>query len=221
MHSLEWHRPHKVLRMQEPRYLPSNAELRVNVWRLTASDKVWYEWYAEAFLPVSPPSSSALPSPDQTTQTRSTGLHSSALTLQAPPSPSPTPTPGSVSGTSGIRTPTPMPHRVNGAGSLIASPVAVTASPGPRARSPLLDAVDLSIGGGPVHAPPVAASTTPEPRLGVGFDNHNHSHGQNVIGVGSGDGMEAGEEDGMAMGVVKIGQTSLHNPGGRSSWYGL
>ena len=107
-----------------------------------------------------------------------------------------------------------MPHRVNGAGSLIASPVAVTASPGPRARSPLLDAVDLSIGGGPVHAPP----TTAEPTR-VGFDNHNY--GQNVIGVGSGDGMEAGEEDGMAMGVVKIGQTSLHNPGGRSSWYGL
>lgn len=27
--------------------------------------------------------------------------------------------------------------------------------------------------------------------------------------------------DGADLGVVKIGQTSLHNPGGRSSWIGL
>ncbi|KAL5485729.1 hypothetical protein ACEPAI_6770 [Sanghuangporus weigelae] len=199
--------------LKEPLYLPSNAELRVNIWRLTASDKVWYEWYAEAFLPVSLPSSSALPSPYQTqsqSQPHSAGLGSSAHAHQLPPPSSPTPTPSSTNmGSSTTSTPTP--HRVNGAGSLIASPVAVTASPGPRARSPLLDAVDLSIGGGPIPAPAPALVSTPEPRLGFGFDSGNDNSR-------NGHEMEGREE---VTGVVKIGQTSLHNPGGRSSWYGL
>jgi protein arginine N-methyltransferase 5 len=39
---------------QEPLYLPSNSELDVHIWRLTdsRSRKVWYEWHAEAFLPL-------------------------------------------------------------------------------------------------------------------------------------------------------------------------
>ena len=37
-------------------YLPSNSELNVSIWRLTGRSKIWYEWYAESFLPVlSPP----------------------------------------------------------------------------------------------------------------------------------------------------------------------
>jgi type II protein arginine methyltransferase len=32
---------------------------------------------------------------------------------------------------------------------------------------------------------------------------------------------DSAEAIGVESGVVKIGQTSLHNPGGRSSWIGL
>ncbi|CDO72463.1 hypothetical protein BN946_scf184980.g4 [Trametes cinnabarina] len=42
--------------LKDPLYLPADSELTVSIWRLTDARKVWYEWYAEAFLPV--PSSS-------------------------------------------------------------------------------------------------------------------------------------------------------------------
>ncbi|TBU32510.1 PRMT5-domain-containing protein [Dichomitus squalens] len=42
--------------LKDPLYLPADAELTVSLWRLTDARKIWYEWYAEAFLPV--PSSS-------------------------------------------------------------------------------------------------------------------------------------------------------------------
>ncbi|KAH9986239.1 PRMT5 arginine-N-methyltransferase-domain-containing protein [Russula vinacea] len=38
--------------LKEPLYLPSNSELQVSIWRLTDQRQVWYEWYAESFLPV-------------------------------------------------------------------------------------------------------------------------------------------------------------------------
>ena len=38
--------------LQDPLYLPGNSELHVSMWRLTDQQRVWYEWYAEAFLPV-------------------------------------------------------------------------------------------------------------------------------------------------------------------------
>jgi len=38
--------------LKEPMYLPSNSELHVSMWRLTNERQVWYEWYAEAFLPL-------------------------------------------------------------------------------------------------------------------------------------------------------------------------
>ncbi|KAK4688901.1 type II protein arginine methyltransferase, partial [Tremellales sp. Uapishka_1] len=40
--------------IKSPLYLPSNAELDVNLWRLvdSRSRKVWYEWHAEVFLPL-------------------------------------------------------------------------------------------------------------------------------------------------------------------------
>lgn len=42
--------------LKDPLYLPSNSELTVSIWRLTGRSKIWYEWYAESFLPVlSPP----------------------------------------------------------------------------------------------------------------------------------------------------------------------
>lgn len=42
--------------LKSPLYLPSGAELEVNVWRLTdqRAKKVWYEWSAEAYLPTVP-----------------------------------------------------------------------------------------------------------------------------------------------------------------------
>ncbi|CAD6907247.1 unnamed protein product [Tilletia controversa] len=38
--------------LREPVYLPAGSELEVNMWRLTTMRKVWYEWCAEAFLPL-------------------------------------------------------------------------------------------------------------------------------------------------------------------------
>lgn len=41
---------------KDPLYLPSNSELQVSIWRLTGRSRIWYEWYAESYLPVlSPP----------------------------------------------------------------------------------------------------------------------------------------------------------------------
>ncbi|EJD06474.1 PRMT5-domain-containing protein [Fomitiporia mediterranea MF3/22] len=188
--------------IKEPLYLPSNAELRIDIWRLTGSGKVWYEWYAEAFLPVLLSSSTSGPFPSPPHSARSTGSGQIPVPAQAPPSPSRSPSMSTLS-THPPPTPTPTP-RVNGAGSLIASPVAQTASPGPRARSPLLDAVDLSFGG----------PGTPDVRLGQGY-------GFPTSGVGVAGGESQQQECEAMTGVVKIGQTSLHNPGGRSSWYGL
>ncbi|KAG8688974.1 methyltransferase protein [Ceratobasidium sp. 395] len=36
---------------KEPLYLPANSELDVYMWRLTDTQKVWYEWIGESFLP--------------------------------------------------------------------------------------------------------------------------------------------------------------------------
>lgn len=131
--------------LQEPLYLPSDSELRVSLWRLNGPRKVWYEWYAEVFIPVSPVSSQS---------------HSySAASPAAPSSPA---------------------SRINGVTALSASiPASFTVSP--VTRSPMLDAIDLSFAS--------ERSVTPD------------------------------RDD--ISGIVKIGQTSLHNPGGRSSWYGL
>jgi len=41
--------------LKQPLYLPSGAELDVNLWRLVdakSGKKVWYEWCCEAFLPA-------------------------------------------------------------------------------------------------------------------------------------------------------------------------
>lgn len=149
-----------ALSHQEPLYLPAGAELRVDLWRLTGANKVWYEWYAEAFLPVQ--------QPYQPT---------ASVTVLAPP----------ASGGSAFqsqshshlpRSASPSP-RVNGAGTLT---LVAPSTPTSMTRSPLVDAVDLSY---------------------------------------TSDRSASPERDEFGAGVVKIGQTSLHNPGGRSSWYGL
>ena len=118
---------------QAPLYLPSNSELQVSIWRLTNQRQVWYEWYAESFMPVfNTPSLSEL----------SDDAQSPAKTL----------------------------------GSFFASTSTPMATP-----SPLIDAID---------AQPLIEESTEEYRKAD-------------------------------IGVVKIGQTSLHNPGGKSSWIGL
>ncbi|SPO21827.1 related to protein arginine N-methyltransferase [Ustilago trichophora] len=38
---------------RDPIYLPANSELDVHMWRMTSSDRVWYEWCGESFLPLS------------------------------------------------------------------------------------------------------------------------------------------------------------------------
>ena len=115
----------------------------MSLWRLTDTRKVWYEWYAEAFLPV--PSSSV-----------SSPIWKDTM---SPLSPSPD---------SGVfLSPTP-----------VYTPTMLT--------SPLLDVPHLTLD------VPGSASTSlrdGRPKEGVS--------------------------------LVKISQTALHNPGGRSSWIGL
>ncbi|WOO84808.1 Protein arginine N-methyltransferase 5 [Vanrija pseudolonga] len=51
--------------LKQPLYLPSGAELEVNIWRLadTRARKVWYEWSAEAYLPVTSQAATHLGTP--------------------------------------------------------------------------------------------------------------------------------------------------------------
>ena len=109
------------------------------MWRLTNQRQVWYEWFAESFMPV----------------------------LKIPPS-----TEASEDGY-GV---------VNGHGSFLASASTPIATP-----SPLIDAID-----------------TQSPYL--------ERRNSNFI---------RDEFKKADLGVVKIGQTGLHNPGGKSSWIGL
>ncbi|OBZ72207.1 hypothetical protein A0H81_07794 [Grifola frondosa] len=108
---------------KDPLYLPSDAELEVSMWRLTDQRKVWYEWYAEAFLPVP---SASIRRPNW--RDSLSPISASDSTVLLPPS----------------------------------TPIMVS--------SPLLDVPPLSLSGNT---------------------------------------------------LIKIGQTALHNPGGRSSWIGL
>ena len=85
-----------------------------------------------------------------------------------------------------------MSPRVNGAGALVTPPTTYSAMP-----SPLLDALDTSFGSGGASSAGRSRCATPVP---------------------PGDEESGG---GVSLQVVKIGQTSLHNPGGRSSWVGL
>ncbi|KAK0545917.1 hypothetical protein OC845_004860 [Tilletia horrida] len=39
--------------LKDPLYLPAGSELEVNMWRLTTMRKVWYEWCAEVYMPLS------------------------------------------------------------------------------------------------------------------------------------------------------------------------
>jgi len=112
---------------KDPMYLPGNSELQVSIWRLTDQRRVWYEWYAEAFMPVM----------YQTPDHAGDGLS----TVVVPGSP------------------------------LIAP-------------SPTVDALDM---------PPIVDKT----------------------------GILKAPKEASNTRLVKIGQTALHNPGGRSSWIGL
>ena len=135
-------------RPQDPLYVPADCELTVSLWRLTDTRKVWYEWYAEAFLPV--PSSSV-----------SSPVWRDAL---SPLSPSPD------SSSSAFLSP----------GSTVSTPTVAT--------SPLLDVPHLTL---EVPGPMSMAASMYEGRAREGVS------------------------------LVKISQTALHNPGGRSSWIGL
>lgn len=114
------------------------------MWRLTSDRQVWYEWCAEAFLPL--PGTSVLPEKPKALA----NTEDDTSQLLAP-----------------LTTPTII-------------------------HSPLADADDST-----------SAFTSEKISLGCPPD-------------------ESGSEGaGSRIGLVKIGQTSLHNPGGRSSWIGL
>lgn len=120
----------------EPLYLPSNSELHVSIWRLTNQRQVWYEWYAEAFLPVPGTTSVRASSEESRAQgdKRDSWLSARSTPLMSP--------------------------------------------------SPVADAIDI---------PPIAIDTAMESEGGASGN----------------------------VGLIKIGQTTLHNPRGRSSWIGL
>ncbi|EGO24309.1 hypothetical protein SERLADRAFT_356020 [Serpula lacrymans var. lacrymans S7.9] len=124
---------------KDPLYLPSNSELQVSIWRLTNERQVWYEWYAESFLPVF---SAPLPGGED---------HKTPTSSHDP---------------------------------FFASTTTHVAVP-----SPLIDAVDSSF--------------------------------SPVSGGEEGRKEDEGVREKACAGAVKIGQTLLHNPGGRSSWIGL
>ncbi|OCH94445.1 PRMT5-domain-containing protein [Obba rivulosa] len=125
--------------LRDPLYLPSNSELHVSIWRLTNQRQVWYEWHAEAFLPV--PRSA--PNSDRTPNVTKRKRQSQDTVLLSP------------------------------------RPLSAVAS------SPLVDAVDVPF----------------------------------IVERGERTAEE--EEDRGEVMLVKIGQTALHNPHGRSSWIGL
>ncbi|KAF7965889.1 hypothetical protein HWV62_41010 [Athelia sp. TMB] len=122
-----------------PLYLPSNSELQVSIWRLTNKRQVWYEWYAESFMPVFN-----------------------------------TPTDGTVDDSESV---------MSNHESFFASLPTHMATP-----SPLIDAIDAQ-------------------QAGIKERRNTWA---------SVDSFKRGD-----LGVVKIGQTSLHNAGGKSSWIGL
>jgi type II protein arginine methyltransferase len=129
-------------RSQEPVYLPSDSELEVSIWRLTNQRQVWYEWYAEVFLPIGP----SAPPP-------------SVFSFSSPP------------------------KKPAGLAFVFPAPAIPAAPP-----SPLIDAID-----------------SPMMDLGKGSPGVRE------------DRPDAAESEI----IVKIAQTALHNPGGRSSWIGL
>ncbi|EIN04806.1 PRMT5-domain-containing protein [Punctularia strigosozonata HHB-11173 SS5] len=142
--------------IKDPLYLPSNSELQVSIWRLTNKRQVWYEWYAESFMPVS--------------------YTTASVEKDASPALP--------------RMPLPRFPSIDSRGSLLTS----SQSTPVVAASPLVDAVDVF--------PFDRRAGSPSPR----FVTRE----------------ELGAEDGArGEGVVKIGQTALHNPGGRSCWIGL
>jgi protein arginine N-methyltransferase 5 len=63
---------------KDPLYLPSGSELDVHIWRLTdpRTRKVWYEWHAEAFLPL--PASAMVQPPNGTARVASGTSYMSA-----------------------------------------------------------------------------------------------------------------------------------------------
>ena len=132
----------KFVVSKEPLYLPSNCELHVSIWRLTNERHVWYEWHAEAFLPL-PQLAMALVGERSQAQGTPSKRYSS------------------LSGTPSL------------------------------APSSLADADDL----GSLVASP-----------------------SRIVFEVAGD--EQIESD-ARFGLIKVGQTALHNPKGRSSWIGL
>ena len=49
---MEWTRANEDV--QTPIYFPDNAELVINIWRMTDERKVWYEWLVESYVVVPP-----------------------------------------------------------------------------------------------------------------------------------------------------------------------
>lgn len=67
--------------LKEPMYLPSGAELQVNLWRMGdgKGKKVWYEWAVESYLPVvqsvsSAPGAATVPGSRNVSSASATGI---------------------------------------------------------------------------------------------------------------------------------------------------
>lgn len=159
--------------LAEPMYLPAHSELDVQMWRLTDNTKrrVWFEWAAQAYLPVSTLGGLSA-------RGGGPGGAGARNSLTSPPTSA---TSGSFS-LGGALSPT-----------LAGSDAAFASAPSPHLGASMSGGGG---GGGEGRMPGIA-----EENAGGLLDG-------SVLGSGVGD-------------RIKISQTRLHNPGGKTSWIGL
>ncbi|KAI0070415.1 PRMT5-domain-containing protein [Panus rudis PR-1116 ss-1] len=204
--------------LKEPLYLPSNCELHVCFWRLTNERQVWYEWHAEAFLPL--PLGSPGSTISRTGTSRSTNIFSN---------------PSNTSNSNSNNT-----SNSNSDNNKFSTPRKTSLTPTPRSLSATPSTfADAELPSSPREInliPPPAAHPPPllttEPMEGIEVEGEAGGEGLGGTEVKAGELEGGGGEDGnderdslredeSKAGLVKIGQTSLHNPKGRSSWIGL
>ncbi|PWZ01107.1 PRMT5-domain-containing protein [Testicularia cyperi] len=154
---------------KDPLYLPANSELDVHMWRLTSQDRVWYEWCAESFLPLSISSVEG----------------GKQLHLQG----------------------------ASGSGSGAARPLSLDASSSVGSNgTAALSSGDQNNFANALNTPRIPSISLPgqsAPEHTAAAPSANHG------------GLQPSAVASAPVTRVKIGMTSLHNPGGRSSWIGL
>ena len=185
----------RSLTRQEPVYLPANSELDVQIWRLTDNTKrrVWFEWAAQTYLVAS-----ASPG--------GYGHHIAGNGAHYDPRRG-SMTGGTASPPGSVTSGTFSNHRFSaGSSAALMSPSldAFQSAPSPHlgasgSSSSAATAAAAAVGGG-------------SPLVGGGEHRMSAIVEEGVAGVG---------HEGASPMRIKISQTRLHNPGGKTSWIGL